>query len=81
VGGFSSHVLDFLARSGALDRGLKVRPLHLPDVFIDHDKPERMYELAGLASASMVKAALTALDMQSEMDELAALRAATPKHV
>ncbi len=78
VGGFSSHVLDFLARSGALDRGLKVRPLHLPDVFIDHDKPERMYELAGLAAGSMVEAALSALGLQSEMAEFVARRATAP---
>ena len=78
VGGFSSHVLDFLARSGALDRGLKVRPLHLPDVFIDHDKPERMYELAGLSASAMVEAALSALGLQSEMAEFAARRATAP---
>ncbi|HUD51556.1 1-deoxy-D-xylulose-5-phosphate synthase, partial [Parvibaculum sp.] len=58
VGGFGSHVLDFLARSGALDRGLKVRPLAFPDVFIDHDKPEKMYEVAGLNAPSIVETAL-----------------------
>jgi 1-deoxy-D-xylulose-5-phosphate synthase len=54
VGGFASHVLQFLAREGLLDRGLKVRPMVLPDVFIDHDKPERMYERAGLNAAQIV---------------------------
>ena len=48
VGGFASHVLQYLASEGLLDRGLKVRPLVLPDVFIEHDKPEKMYEQAGL---------------------------------
>jgi 1-deoxy-D-xylulose-5-phosphate synthase len=81
VGGFSSHVLEFLATSGALDHGLKVRPLHLPDVFIDQDKPEKMYELAGLVANSMVEAALSALGMQSQIDALAAQRAAAPKIV
>lgn len=81
VGGFSSHVLEFLATSGALDHGLKVRPLHLPDVFIDHDKPEKMYELAGLVANSMVEAALSALGMQSQIAALAAQRAAAPKIV
>jgi 1-deoxy-D-xylulose-5-phosphate synthase len=61
VGGFGSHVLHYLAQSGLLDRGLKVRPMVLPDVFIDHDKPERMYELAGLGSAGIVSQALAAL--------------------
>jgi len=72
VGGFSSHVLEFLASSGALDRGLKVRPMHLPDIFIDHDKPEKMYELAGLSASSMVETALKALDMQSAIAARAA---------
>jgi 1-deoxy-D-xylulose-5-phosphate synthase len=81
VGGFSSHVLDFLAGSGALDRGLKVRPLRFPDIFIDHDKPEKMYEAAGLNASAMVETALAALGLQSEMAELAALRAAAPKLV
>jgi 1-deoxy-D-xylulose-5-phosphate synthase len=60
---------------------LKVRPLHLPDVFIDQDKPEKMYELAGLVANSMVEAALSALGMQSQIDALAAQRAAAPKIV
>lgn len=81
VGGFSSHVLDFLARSGALDRGLKVRPMHFPDIFIDQDKPEKMYETAQLHAASMVEVALAALGMQSQIAELAASRAAAPKLV
>jgi 1-deoxy-D-xylulose-5-phosphate synthase len=61
VGGFGSHVLQYLAVSGLLDRGIKVRPLVLPDVFIDHEKPERMYELAGLGTAGIVGQALAAL--------------------
>ena len=43
VGGFGSHVLAHLATSGALDRGLKVRTLAMPDRFVDQDKPEAMY--------------------------------------
>lgn len=61
VGGFGSHVLQYLATSGLLDRGLKVRPMVLPDTFIDHDRPERMYELAGLGAAGIVSQALAAL--------------------
>jgi 1-deoxy-D-xylulose-5-phosphate synthase len=81
VGGFSSHVLEYLAHTGALDRGLKVRPMHLPDIFIDHDKPEKMYEAAGLGAAAMVETALAALGLQNEIAELAAIRAAAPKLV
>src|SRR5690606_10099369 len=61
VGGFSSFVLHHLAHAGLLDRGLKVRPLVLPDTFIDHDKPDRMYDKAGLNAGAIVTTALAAL--------------------
>jgi 1-deoxy-D-xylulose-5-phosphate synthase len=61
VGGFGSHVLQHLAESGLLDRGLKVRAMVLPDVFIEHDKPERMYEAAGLSAPSIVATVFAAL--------------------
>jgi 1-deoxy-D-xylulose-5-phosphate synthase len=49
AGGFGSFVLQFLARDGLLDSGkVKIRTLHLPDIFQDHDTPERQYEKAGL---------------------------------
>jgi 1-deoxy-D-xylulose-5-phosphate synthase len=54
IGGFGSHVLQLLAERGLLDTGLKVRSMILPDLFIDHDKPERMYAEAGLDSAAIV---------------------------
>ena len=61
IGGFASQVLHFLARDGLLERGLKVRPLVLPDAFTDHGKPERMYAAAGLDSAGIVRTAFAAL--------------------
>lgn len=61
VGGFAAHVLGHLATSGALDRGLRVRPLTLPDSFIDHDKPETMYRTAGLDASAIVTAVFAAL--------------------
>jgi 1-deoxy-D-xylulose-5-phosphate synthase len=61
VGGFGSFVLQTLAEHGALDRGLKVRSLVLPDVFQDHDKPEVMYAQAGLDAEGIVRGALSAL--------------------
>jgi 1-deoxy-D-xylulose-5-phosphate synthase len=73
IGGFSSHVLDFLAHSGALDRGLTVRPLHFPDTFIDQDQTEKMYEIAGLDASAMVTSALTALKLQCKCVKLAAI--------
>ncbi len=61
IGGFASHVLQFLALEGLLDSGLKVRPLVLPDAFTDHAKPEKMIADAGLDAAGIVHAAFTAL--------------------
>jgi 1-deoxy-D-xylulose-5-phosphate synthase len=61
TGGFGTFVLQHLAVTGQLDRGLKVRPMMLPDTFIDHDKPDRMYAQAGLDAAGIVKTALAAL--------------------
>jgi 1-deoxy-D-xylulose-5-phosphate synthase len=61
IGGFGSHVLQHLSEQGLLDRGLKVRTMMLPDVFIDHDAPARMYEKAGLAAPDIVRTALAAL--------------------
>ena len=61
VGGFGSFVLQHLAVSGALDQGIKVRPMVLPDYFLEHDKPEVMYALAGLDAAAIVATAVKAL--------------------
>src|SRR5258707_1319429 len=68
VGGFGSHVMQFLAWEGLLDRGLKVRPMVLPDRFQDHDAPDRMYEAAGLDAKSIVATALAALGRGSEAE-------------
>ncbi len=64
VGGFAAHVLQYLAQEGILDGGLKIRPLTLPDFFIDHDKPARQVEIAGLDSKAIVGAALQALGQE-----------------
>jgi 1-deoxy-D-xylulose-5-phosphate synthase len=61
VGGFGAFVLHALAGRGALDRGLKVRTLTLPDLFQDHDKPEAMYAAAGLDAEGIARTALAAL--------------------
>ena len=65
VGGFGSHVLRFLADSGLLDRGLKVRTMVLPDTFIEHGKPDAMYEQAGLTAAGIVTTVLGALGRET----------------
>ena len=65
AGGFGSHVLHYLAEAGLLDRGLKVRAMVLPDTFIDHDAPARMYERAGLSAPGIVEMALAALGRET----------------
>jgi len=66
IGGFAAHVLQFLALEGALDKGLKIRPMTLPDRFLDQDTPEKMYEAAGLNAAAIVTTALSALGREAE---------------
>jgi 1-deoxy-D-xylulose-5-phosphate synthase len=54
VGGFGSHVLQLLSERGALDRGVRVRAMVLPDAFLDHDSPARMYAKAALDAPAIV---------------------------
>jgi 1-deoxy-D-xylulose-5-phosphate synthase len=61
VGGFGSHVLDYLVGEGLLDTGLIVRTMKLPDIFIDHDTPQKMYERAGLAASRIAETVIAAL--------------------
>jgi 1-deoxy-D-xylulose-5-phosphate synthase len=73
VGGFGSHVLQLLAENGALDTGLKVRCMVLPDVFLDQDTPTAMYARAGLDSAGIVAKVFDALgrNLPAEIVKLA----------
>ncbi|WP_173931049.1 1-deoxy-D-xylulose-5-phosphate synthase [Chelativorans sp. Marseille-P2723] len=64
IGGFGAHVLHFLAHEGLLEKGLKVRPLVMPDFFMDQAGPDRMYAEAGLDAAAIVRAVFAALGMQ-----------------
>jgi len=55
IGGFGSHVMQYLSNAGALDQaGFKLRSMMLPDVFIDHDSPPAMYAKAGLDANGIV---------------------------
>jgi 1-deoxy-D-xylulose-5-phosphate synthase len=69
VGGFGSHVMQFMALEGLLENGLKFRPMTLPDVFLDNDKPEVQYERAGLTARHIVSMALKALGRAKEAAE------------
>lgn len=61
MGGFGAFVLQMLAQKGALDAGLKIRTLHLPDVFQDQDSPVAQYTQAGLNADQIAATALQAL--------------------
>jgi 1-deoxy-D-xylulose-5-phosphate synthase len=61
VGGFAAQVMQFLATNGYFDAGLRIRPMTLPDRFIDHAAPAAQYAEAGLDAAHIVATALAAL--------------------
>ena len=62
IGGFGSHVANFLQEKSLLDKGLKFRSMVLPDKFIDQDKPEIMYKIAGLDFLSIEEKVLDLLN-------------------
>jgi 1-deoxy-D-xylulose-5-phosphate synthase len=61
IGGFATHVMHDLAHAGLLESGVKLRPMTLPDIFIDHDAPQKQYDVAGLNARHIVSQALAAL--------------------
>ncbi|WP_242913892.1 1-deoxy-D-xylulose-5-phosphate synthase [Brevundimonas pishanensis] len=61
MGGFGAFVLQMLAEKGALDRGLKIRTMHLPDIFQDHNSPMAMYDEAALNAKHIAAKAIEAL--------------------
>ena len=66
VGGFGSFVLQFLATAGLLDKGLKIRPMVLPDRFLPQDSPAMQYTEAGLTTVSIVATAVAALGITTD---------------
>ncbi len=65
IGGFSSAVLHFLATRGLLDRGLKVRPMVMPDFLIDHESQTKQIAIAGLSARDIVATALAAVGVET----------------
>jgi 1-deoxy-D-xylulose-5-phosphate synthase len=63
AGGFGAFVLHSLADHGMLDGGLKIRTMTLPDLFLDQDKPDRMYAQAGLHAGAIAAKAMAALGL------------------
>ena len=74
VGGFGSHVLELIARTDLMERGLKVRTMALPDVFVDHDTPAAQYAAAGLDARAIAGEALAALGRGAQARQLAGFR-------
>jgi 1-deoxy-D-xylulose-5-phosphate synthase len=62
IGGFGSHVAKFLSEKNLLDKELKFRYMILPDKFIDQDKPDLMYKIAGLDSQAIENKVMDLLD-------------------
>jgi 1-deoxy-D-xylulose-5-phosphate synthase len=73
VGGFGSHVMQYLTDHGMLDGGLRMRSMILPDVFLDHDSPNAMYARAGLDAKGIVAKVFETLgkDFKTESVKLA----------
>ena len=61
IGGLGAHVLTLASDAGLTDAGLKIRTLRLPDLFQDHDSPDKQYEAAGLNASGIVDCVLKAL--------------------
>jgi 1-deoxy-D-xylulose-5-phosphate synthase len=70
IGGFGAAVLHELAERGAMDRGLRVRSMTLPDAFLDHDSPAAMYSKAGLSSAGIVAKVFEALGSEFRQENI-----------
>jgi len=65
IGGLGAHVLTMASDAGLTDGGLKIRTLRLPDVFQDHDSPDKQYDAAGLTAPHIVETVLAALRWNS----------------
>ncbi len=61
IGGLGAHVLTMASDEGLTDAGLKIRTLRLPDIFQDHDSPDKQYDAAGLNAPHIVETVLKAL--------------------
>lgn len=61
VGGFGSFVLHYLSSHGMMDKGLKVRSLTLPDLFLDQGEPDKLYASAGLDAVGIIQSVFSVL--------------------
>lgn len=75
VGGLGAHVLTLASDLGLMDTGLKIRTMRLPDIFQEHDSPQKQYDEAGLNAPQIVETVLKALRHNSAGVEEASARA------
>ena len=75
VGGLGAHVLTLASDAGLMDTGLKIRTMRLPDIFQEHDSPQKQYDEAGLNAPQIVETVLKALRHNSAGVEEASVRA------
>ena len=61
VGGLGAHVLTLASDAGLMDTGLKIRTMRLPDIFQEHDSPQKQYDEAGLNAPQIIDTVLKAL--------------------
>ena len=61
IGGLGAHVLTMASDEGLTDAGLKIRTMRLPDLFQDHDTPDKQYDTAGLNAPHIIDTVLKAL--------------------
>ncbi|KAG5554907.1 hypothetical protein RHGRI_012458 [Rhododendron griersonianum] len=70
IGGFGSHVVQFLALDGLLDGTVKWRPLVLPDRYIEHGSPADQLAEAGLTPSHIAATVFNMLGQTREALEL-----------
>jgi 1-deoxy-D-xylulose-5-phosphate synthase len=75
IGGLGAHVLTLASDLGLMDAGLKIRTMRLPDIFQEHDNPQKQYDDAGLNAPQIVETVLKALRHNSAGVEEAGARA------
>ncbi|KAG6517395.1 1-deoxy-D-xylulose-5-phosphate synthase 1, chloroplastic-like [Zingiber officinale] len=70
IGGFGSHVAQFMALNGLLDSTIKWRPLVLPDRYIDHGAPMDQLAEAGLTPSHIAATVFNILGQTREALEI-----------
>jgi 1-deoxy-D-xylulose-5-phosphate synthase len=70
IGGFASHVMQFIHNDGLVDCGKAIRILTLPDRMIDHNSQEKQLAEAGLDAAAIIATAAPLLGLDAVQAEI-----------